>query len=181
MAAWGGMVADLNEAGVDADFLDEVSVALTPGESAVVAEVDEAWVAPVDTRLGEQGGLVFRRLRSEVVDEQLVREAEAFNWELTELEEEAAQASAEAKEKISERIAATKQKLQAIQNQASAKIEQAKKEQEAKVQTLQNQLQEAAAEKKAKIENRISEVKTDYAARSGKLKEAWNMTKQALA
>ena len=41
----------MNEAGVDADFLDEVSVALTPGKSAVVAEVDEAWVAPVDTRL----------------------------------------------------------------------------------------------------------------------------------
>jgi len=67
-----GLIVDLSESGVNVDFVDEVSKALIPGKAAVVAEVEETWQTPVDTRLGKLGGLVFRRLRSEVVEDQLV-------------------------------------------------------------------------------------------------------------
>ncbi|MGA2841551.1 MAG: hypothetical protein ABSG18_15475 [Steroidobacteraceae bacterium] len=46
---------------VDTDFLTDVATALTPGKYAVVADVDEDWVTPVDTRMEAVGGVVFRR------------------------------------------------------------------------------------------------------------------------
>jgi hypothetical protein len=41
--------------------LTDVATALTPGKYAVVADVDEDWVTPVDTRMEAVGGVVFRR------------------------------------------------------------------------------------------------------------------------
>jgi hypothetical protein len=41
--------------------LADVATALTPGKYAVVADVDEDWVTPVDTRMKAVGGPVFRR------------------------------------------------------------------------------------------------------------------------
>ena len=70
-----GMIFDLNKTGIDIAFVDEVSKALTPGKAAVLADIEETWLTPVDTRIGKLGGIVFRRLRSEVVEDQLAREA----------------------------------------------------------------------------------------------------------
>ena len=39
---WGGLMADMYNAGVSDDFLDEVAEVLTPGKYAVLAEVEEA-------------------------------------------------------------------------------------------------------------------------------------------
>ena len=47
---------DLFKAGVSMDFVDEVSASLTPGKAAVVADIDEMWVTPIDTRLGRWAG-----------------------------------------------------------------------------------------------------------------------------
>src|SRR5262249_45672109 len=41
--ALAGMIGDLYSSGLDADFLSDVSAALTPGKCAVVAEVEEEW------------------------------------------------------------------------------------------------------------------------------------------
>src|SRR6516225_5915721 len=55
-----GGISDLYAAGVDADFLDDVSATLRPGKCAVVADLSEEWVTPVDTRMETLGGIVFR-------------------------------------------------------------------------------------------------------------------------
>ena len=73
LGALTGLIVDLSRSGVNIDFVDEVSGTLLPGTTAVVAEVEESWETPVNTRLGNLGGLVFRRLRSEVVEDQLER------------------------------------------------------------------------------------------------------------
>jgi uncharacterized membrane protein len=73
-----GFLCDLDRSGVGATFLDDVSKTLTSGKAAVVAEVEEGWTTPVDTRVQKLGGTVFRRSRSEVVEDQLVRESAAF-------------------------------------------------------------------------------------------------------
>ena len=75
VGAGGGAVVDLTRYGFSLDFIDEVSTYLIPGTYAVLAEVDETWMAPVDTRLGLLGGVVFRRPASEAVEDQLAREA----------------------------------------------------------------------------------------------------------
>ena len=50
------------------DFLEEVSEYLLPGKTAVIAELDEEWQAPIDTRMEALGGHVFRRNRIAVED-----------------------------------------------------------------------------------------------------------------
>ena len=77
VGGFGGMMYDLFNAGVSMDFVDEVAASLTPGKAAVVADVDETWVTPVDTRLGALGGTTFRRLSGEVIDAELIRESDA--------------------------------------------------------------------------------------------------------
>ena len=43
----------------DADTLEAVSIELLPGKSAVVAAADEAWMAPLDSKMEAAGGTVF--------------------------------------------------------------------------------------------------------------------------
>ena len=46
-----GSLYDLAQLGVGEDFLAEVSQYLSPGKAAVVAEVDEEWITPLDARM----------------------------------------------------------------------------------------------------------------------------------
>ena len=83
-----GLLFDLDKSGIGATFLEDVSKALTPGKVAVLTDLDESWTTPVDTRLHKQGAIVFRRLRSEVVEDQLARESAAFDANLKAIEDE---------------------------------------------------------------------------------------------
>ena len=56
-----GAFYDIDTARVGEDFVDDVSKSLTPNKVAIVAEIDEEWTAPVDTRMEALGGTVFRR------------------------------------------------------------------------------------------------------------------------
>ena len=176
-----GVMVDINEAGVDAGFVDDVSSALSPGKYAVLAEIDEMWMAPMDTRMSALDGLVFRRLRSEVEDDQLVREAEAFDKELQELEDELAEADEETRAAISEQIDNTKKKLAAINQRAQEKLDKTKSEGEAKIEALKQQMMDAKESRKAKMEKHKAEMEAEYAARSAKLEQSWKLTKDALS
>ena len=175
-----GLIVDLSESGVNVDFVDEVSKALIPGKTAVVAEVEETWQTPVDTRIGNLGGMVFRRLRSEVVEDQLVREAAAFEAELDELEDELAHAAAEDKAELQKQIDTAKKKLEATRAQIEARQQQLKSETDAKIAAMREQMKQASDRRKAQIEKRSAEVKADYEARSAKLEQARKLTKEAL-
>lgn len=176
-----GMLVDFDEAGVDIGFVNEVSEALSPGKVALLAEVDEMWMGPVDTRMEELGGLIFRRLRSEVIDDQLAREAEAFDKELKELQAELAEANEEAKAAISKQINNIRAKLDAINKTANDKLEKTVEEGEAKLNALQEQIADASDRRKAKMEKRRAELEAEYKARAEKLEQAASLTKQALA
>jgi uncharacterized membrane protein len=175
-----GLIFDLANLGIDTDFLDEVAKALSPGKTAVLAEVQETWTTPVDTRLQKLGGLVFRRLRSEVIEDQLTRESAAFATELKQLRDELAQSTAETKAAVQREVAAAKTKLEVTQAQTRAKAEQSKREMEAKIAALREQMNQAGDRQKAKIDERIAAVKADYAVRSAKLAQAGKLIKEAL-
>ena len=174
-----GMLFDLDKSGVDLDFVDEVSKALTPGKAAVLADIEETWLTPVDTKLGTLGGVVFRRLRSEVVEDQLAREAAEFDAELKQLKEELAQEKAETKAEVQKHIDATKQKIRATHDHAKAMLDQAKAETDAKIAALEAQMKGANDRQKAKIKKRIADTKARHAARRAKLEQAWELTKEA--
>lgn len=59
-----GAAADQDNASFDTEFVDEVSRALAPGKFALVAEIDENETTDIDRRMGELGGVVYRRALS---------------------------------------------------------------------------------------------------------------------
>jgi ABC-type phosphate transport system auxiliary subunit len=166
---------------VGEDFLYEVEKSLLPGKAAVVAEVWEEWTLPVDTRMEALGGVVFRRTSMEVVDEQIERDVTALQAELAELKAERDRATGEARAKLQAKVDAAKAKLQAAQDAIQARIEASQKETEAKIKSLQEQAAKESGERKAKREARIAELKADQKRRSDLLKQAWELTKEALS
>jgi uncharacterized membrane protein len=176
-----GLVFDVNKSGVDVTFLDDVSKALTSSRFAVLAEIEESWMAPVDTRLHKLDGIVFRRLRGEVVADQLMRESAAFEADLKALNDDLKQAAAENRAAIQKDIEAVKKQIKVVQDQAKARLDQAKAETDAKVNALQDQAKVASGMAKARIEKRIAAAKADFETRSKKLSQAWTLTKEALA
>jgi len=76
------MFRDLYEAGIGADVLDKLNSELAQGKSAVVAAVDEVWTTPLDVKMKEAGGIVFGKLRIDIVDEQIERDIAASDAEL---------------------------------------------------------------------------------------------------
>jgi hypothetical protein len=49
---------------------------LAPGRSAIVAEIEEDWVTPLDSHMEAAGGIVLRAWRDDIEDERIRREAE---------------------------------------------------------------------------------------------------------
>jgi uncharacterized membrane protein len=176
-----GLLFDLDDSGIGSTFLDDVSKTLTPGKTAVVADVDETWTTPADMRLRERGGTVSRRLRADVAEDQIVRESAAFEASLKALDDELKQANAENRAAIQKDIDEAKKQLRATQDRAKAKLDQAKTEMEARVKMLQDQAKGASDRAKARIDKRIADARADFDVRSRKLNQAWKLTKEALA
>jgi uncharacterized membrane protein len=157
-----GSWSDLFNLGVGRDFLDKVSQGLTPGKSAVVAEVEEDWVTPLDTRMEAIGGTVLRQGRADFQHEQIQQEVNADKAELAELQAEYRQAREEHKAKLKARIDETQAKLKSAAERAKAKREQLQRETDAKIKALQEQRARAKADDKAKYEQRIAKLRVDY-------------------
>jgi uncharacterized membrane protein len=65
--------ADLVDFGVTPDFIEKIAAELSPCKAAVLGEIDEDWITPLDTFLEEIGGFVIRTWRSDFEAEQLAR------------------------------------------------------------------------------------------------------------
>jgi uncharacterized membrane protein len=177
----GGFVYDLVQLGVNSDFLDEVSQKLTPGKAAIVAEIDEEWVTPLDTRMELLGGVVDRRARWDVIDAQIDREIAADTAEFAKLKAEHNKAVGDAKAKLKAKVDAVHNRLEARRNLLHQKTEDLKREGEAKVKSMQVQAAKATAETRAKLEKRTDEIRADYNRRTDKLRKAWQLIKEAAA
>lgn len=176
-----GLLFDLDQSGIGATFLDDVSKTLTAGKAAVLADIDENWTTPVDTRLHERGGIVFRRFRAEVVEDQLVRESAAFEADLKALQDDLKKELADGRAGIQKDIDQVKKQIQATQDHAKARLGQAKAELDARVTALQDQARNASDRVKTRIEKRIADARADFKVRSNKLNQALGLAKEALA
>lgn len=176
-----GLIFDVSADDINTTFVDEVSNALKKGKTAVIAEIDEAWTVPVDTKLEALNGMVFRRLTYEVADDQWARESEAIDAEFRNLKEELKQAREEDKAAIKSAITKLQNKAQAVNDQLNKKLSESRSQLDAKVNTMQEQMKDARDRKKARIEKRLNEVKEEYRARTAKLKQASNLIGEAFA
>ena len=154
-----GGFADLLLAGIDTDFLDEVSKQLIPSKYAVVAHISEEWVTPIDTRMEALGGFVYRTARKSFQDEQRARDIAEIHAEMDQLKAEHARAHADRKAKLQAKIDGLNARLQKKLQQSQKRSEQLKAESEAKVQVLQTKSAKAQGETKAAIEARVSEIR----------------------
>jgi uncharacterized membrane protein len=175
-----GTALDAARAGVGDDFLHEVSEYLVPKTAGVVAEVDEEWEIPLDSRMEAIGGRVFRRSRIDIEDAWYERQMAALRAEIDELEAERKKASAERKAKLDAKIESAKRRLRETEQKAEVRIASLKRESEAKIESLKKQMETASQERKAKLERRLAEVRADYKERTAKLQKAWELTKSAL-
>ncbi len=163
--ALAGLIADLHTCEVNEDFLVDVTSALIPGKFAVVAEVDEEWVTPVDTRMEALGGVVFRTLKSDVEDERRAREAAARRAELDQLKAEHAKARSDRKAKLQAQIDQLRTRLEKRLEQNQARLKQAAEQVQAKVAALQKKAAQEKGDAKAAIEARITRLRDDYQSR----------------
>ena len=147
---------------VGIDFLSDVAETLTPGKVAVVAEVDEEWTTPVDTRMEALGGLVLRRSLCEVEDTQDERDIASIKADIAQLKTEHAEAKAERKAKLQARIDALNAKLQKKVEKSKARLEALRREADAKVEALRTKAAESKQDVKAKLEQRVTTMKKHY-------------------
>lgn len=108
-----GFSADLHNARVNEDFIDDVKKDLLPNKFAIVAEIKEDWTTPVDTRMEAIGGTVFRRALSDVKHVIHDEHIAAMKADLAQLKAEQAKATADRKKRLTERINQLDSKMQA--------------------------------------------------------------------
>jgi uncharacterized membrane protein len=142
-----GGTVDLNNARIGDDFIEDVTKVLTPNKVALVAEIDEDWTTPVDTRMEAAGGTVFRRALSDVKHTIHEENIAAMKADLAEMKAEHAKAHADRKAKLQEKINQLDTKIQAQLQRAKDRRQAAEREAQAKAQVLKAKA--AAAKAKA--------------------------------
>lgn len=174
-----GMAVDIGRDYVNADFLNEVSAKLTKGKTALVAEIDEAWTVPVDTKLGELDGMIFRRFRSEVEDDQLKRESEALVAEYNGWKEEIKESIDADKTKMNKALDKVKEKAQITKQVVEQKLDHLDNELNAKLDKMEKQMEDASEKRKARLQKRINSLQEEYRTRTEKLKQASRLINEA--
>ena len=177
--AMAGLVFDVSDSDVNAKFIDDVSAALTNGKTAVVCEIDETWTVPVDTKMEALDGMVFRRFRYEVEEDQLNREAEAISNEYKQLKEEFKEAREADKSKINASIEKMKNKAKATSDHLKKKMDESKNQFDAKSNAIKDQLKNANDRRKAKLQKRLDALTAEYNDRTAKLKQAARLLGEA--
>jgi uncharacterized membrane protein len=158
-----GTIGDREELGVTDEFLNDVTTTLTQGKAALVADISEERVTPLDARMEEIGGVVFRRARTFVEDTQEDRDAAAHRAEIEELKAERAQARSDRLAKIDARIDHLRAKLEAAIERKRVKMQLRQQEREAKIQALQKRADQSEGAVRESQEARIADLRRDYA------------------
>ena len=131
-----GLAADLDNARIGDDFIEDVTKVLTPNRVAVVAEVDEDWTTPVDTRMEAIGGTVFRRALSEVEHTANQEEIAAMKADVAQMKAELAKTHADRKAKLLEKITQLDSKIEAQLQKHKDRRQAAERQSQAKAEVL---------------------------------------------
>lgn len=118
-----GAIYDADSARVGVDFVDDVSKALAPNKVAVVAEVEEEWTTPLDTRMEAIGGTVLRRALWQVEEQVRREEIDAMKADLNQMKSEISKANAERKAKLQKKIDQLQAKIDARQKKSKERFE----------------------------------------------------------
>ncbi len=159
MGLAGGSAAELNNARIGDDFIDDVSLELRLNKFAIVAEIREGWTTPVDTLMEAIGGTVFRRELSDVADTVDEEEIAAMKADIAQMKTEHRKVRADRKAKLQEKINQLESRIQARLEKAKERRQAAKQRAKAKVEILKTKaaaLRAKVAEAGDVVEDRAS-------------------------
>jgi uncharacterized membrane protein len=117
-----GSIADLDKARVGEDFIADVEKSLAPGKAAILAEVEEEWTTPVDTRMEALGGTVLRRALWEVQEEVRQEDIAAMKDDVAQLKAEMAKAHADRRAKLQKKVDQLQARIETRQKEASRRM-----------------------------------------------------------
>lgn len=157
-----GSLGDLVHADVTDEFVNDVNTAMTVGKFAVVADVSEDWVTPLDTRMEQIGGVVFRRTRSEVKRMHHDHDVAAHRAEMEQLKAERAQTRSDRLAKIDATIDALRKKLESATERDRSKMLFRQDQRDTRIQALKAKADQSQGEIRRRLEARIAEVRRDY-------------------
>jgi len=175
-----GMIYDLKNANVDAEFVDEVSNTMVSGTTAIVADIDESWTVPIDTRMKENSGTVFRKSRLLVEDLQEEKDIRSIKKELNHLKKNIVDGSEEMKEALAEEIKTIKEKIVTHVDKAEEKQKKLDEEYKEKLEILNNQMESVDEEFKDNIQKNIDNLTAEHNLRMKKLSNAVDDAKAEL-
>jgi hypothetical protein len=164
---------NMANAGVENDFVDEVSRHLLPGTWAVVSEIEEESAMDTDRSLKAHGAIIFRCVRRDVMDAQIASHLDVLLREVKRLEHELLQAQEGSKARVRETLELAKNRFQTAKERARYLAASIKREAEAKIVSLQQGAAKADPWIKARFETLANEVRVDYVNRATKLNLAW--------
>jgi uncharacterized membrane protein len=157
-----GSVDDLYRAGVSAEFVDDVSAILTPGKFAVVADISEEWITPVDAGMDTLGGQVFRTAKIDVEIDQMRSDIAAFDLEIAQVKAEMKEARDERKARLQAKIDKLNGNRRKKIEKVNRRLEQIKKEHDSKVRALKEKAAQAHGKTKAAIDARMTEINQHF-------------------
>ena len=131
-----GAAYDIGAARVGDDFIADVAKVLTPNKVAVIAEVEEGWTTPVDTRMEALGGTVLRRALWEVEDKIHDEKVAAMKADVAQFKEEMSKAHEQRKAKLKARVELLEARIDAQAKKVKADHEAFKQRQQAKRELL---------------------------------------------
>lgn len=140
-----GSAVDLSDVGIGYDFIDDVARVLSPNKVAVVAQIEEEWTTPVDTRMEAIGGTVFRRALSDVKDKIHEENVASIKADIAQFKAEHAKAQADRKAKLQDKINQLDTKLQTQLQHAKEKREALQRQAQVKAQVLKAKAESARA------------------------------------
>jgi uncharacterized membrane protein len=157
-----GALSDFENVRVGSDFIADASKELAPGKAAVVAEIDEEEITPVDVGMESLGGHVLRRSLRKLKHAENERDIATIKAEIAHAKMEHAAASAERKAKLQAGIDSLNARLKQKTDQARARLEAQKRNAEAKIEALMARAARSKQAIRAKHEQRVAKVKKEF-------------------
>lgn len=176
-----GALHDIDVSDVDYAALDEVKHRMAPGQTCVIAAVDETWSAPLNNRMRDFGGTVIRKPRYSVSDAYYTAEAIALDAALSELEEDLRQAQADNTAAVKASIASTKARITDNNTKIEARIDQMNADFYARLASIDAGIAEATEKARQSIVDQKAKLTADHEARVAKLRSKINVAEAVLA
>jgi uncharacterized membrane protein len=182
-----GFAFDLSAEGIAKEFVSDVGEFLEPGKAVAIAEIDEHWQVPLDTRMEVLGGKLLRRTRTQIADAYMERDIEAARQDLASLEAEklvevkASQGEKSKKkiEKLQAKIDAAKRSVEEKEIALATKMRAVQEEQKERLAVLEAQKATAIEESQTLLERRLAAVQDEYEQRVQLLNKALERRKAA--